>query len=382
MKRVFLFILLNSSYISATPSDSTLPGDKVISGSMNSPYIPGDQVIPHLDLSDVNIDDFIENSRRILRESTVKTIAPGAESAPVRTASVSPVQPVQGTGTKIKEPGHKRSFAAPRKIRQPVTREEPVRFPSGMRIIHQNLKYIGNDSYRKMVSLPNGSVAMGTLLSGVEVSQHPEDVLIQLDYAFIGPNGSVVEMSGCRMWASVTGDEATKRIKGSAEKITCMSESGRDFTVDGEAKIIDGSDEYMGVKGETVFYGKDSAMFLDFINSGLRAFGEAMAQFQVKTEIRGIENPTSVSNVTGDEAKYIAGKSLSGSMGKMMNWWVDYYMSLSPKIAVPTGTKVFMGIKGNMMIPEEFFGERIPTDYLKKMMKKTNSNGKMKGEIT
>ena len=369
MKKIMLTIILCSGNLSATPGESTLPGDRVISGSVNSPYVPGDQVIPHLDLSDVNIDEFIEKSRKILLTASEKENSASEKSEPAKTVKQEP--------SKKKPVAKKVVRRSPPKKSPPAVK--PVRFPTGMRVIHQNLQYVGQDSYRKMISLPNGSVAMGTMLSGVEVGQNPEDTLIQLDYAFIGPNGAVVEMSGCRMWASVTGDEATKRIKGSAEKITCMSSSGRDFTVAGEARIIDGSDEYMGAKGTTVFYGKDTAMFLDFLNGGLKAFGEAMAQFQIKTEIKGTESPVTASNVTGDEAKYIAGKSLSGSMGKMMNWWVDYYMGLAPKIAVPTGTKVFMGIKGDMMIPKEFFGETIPADYLKSVLKRTNSAESDKG---
>ena len=49
-----------------------------------------------------------------------------------------------------------------------------------------------------------------------------------------------------------------------------------------------------------------------------------MAKFQVTTEVSGNDSPIKTENVTGDENKYIAGKTLAGSMGKMMNWFVDY----------------------------------------------------------
>ena len=349
----------------ATPGETTLPGDRVISGSTDSPYIPGDQVIPHLDLSDISIDDIIEQTREKIKQAV--NGEQELKKVPV-SATVSSEKPEPQVVKKAPKPRANQKVA-----NTPQVKKEAPRYYSGMRIIHQNLKYLGVDSHKEMIPLPNGSVALGTMLSGVEAGNAEQDVLIRLDYAFIGPNGSVVEMSGCRMWAGVKGVSDTQRITGTAQEITCMAPSGKPFTQKGLVKILDGTDEYLGAKGETVFYGKDKAFFFDFINGGLSAFGEAMAKFQVKTEVSGNESPIKTENVTGDENKYIAGKTLSGSMGKMMNWFVDYYMALEPKVAAPTGTKVFLGIKGDMEIPADFFGETVPTDYLDGLVKRVNT---------
>ena len=301
----------------ATPGETTLPGDRVISGSTDSPYIPGDQVIPHLDLSDISIDDIIEQTREKIKQAV--NGEQDLKKIPVSTTVNSEKPQI------VKKPSRPRTNQKIANAKQThVKKEAAPRYYSGMRIIHQNLKYLGVDSHRDMIPLPNGSVALGTMLSGVEVGNAEQDVLIRLDYAFIGPNGSVVEMSGCRMWAGVKGVSDTQRITGIANEISCMSPSGKTFSQKGMVKILDGTDEYLGAKGETIFYGKDKAFFLDFINGGLSAFGNAMAKFQVKTEVSGNDSPIKTENVTGDENKYIAGKTLAGSMGKMMNWFVDY----------------------------------------------------------
>ena len=371
-KYLILLLLCNPSYLLSSPGKSTLPGDKVISGATSTPYIPGDQVIPHLDLGDVSINDYIEKTKTLI-DKAIKEGEP--KNARVRTVSAERNVTRQSRPILVSKAKTKKE--AP--VEQETQAYEAPSYYSGMRIIHQNLKYVGMNNYREMVNLPKTSVALGTTLSGVEVAHKPEKILIQLDYAFIGPNGSIVEMTGCRMWASVTGDEATVRIKGKIDEVTCMTPSGKSFTRSMEAQILDGKDEYNGVKGETVFYGKDMAIFLDFINGGLTAFGDAMSRFQVKTEVSGNENPVQTENITGDETKYIAGKTLSGSMGKMMNWWVDYYMGLSPKVAVPTGSKVFIGLLSDVDIPKEFFGSRIPTDYLKDLARHVNTSGKVSG---
>ena len=75
MRRMMLSIcsfaacsLLNA----AGPGDMPLPGDQVVPGSKVSPYVPGDQVIPHLDLNDVNIDELLKRWQKWLTYSRVE----------------------------------------------------------------------------------------------------------------------------------------------------------------------------------------------------------------------------------------------------------------------------------------------------------------------
>ena len=375
MKKLYLIFLMISvsGPVLSTPGEKTLPGDQVVPGDTTSPYVPGDQVIPHLDLSDVSIDDMIAKSQQMIKKALSEEVP---ESAKVSTNN----QKNSRTGVNTTNPVPKKKIVQPQS--QTTDTYEPRGYYSGMNVIHKNLKYLGMDSFHKMVLLPNGSVALGTAKNGVEVSSTFKKVLVELDYTFLGPNGAIVEMKGCRLWVKVVGNQVTSRVEGdpAGEKteITCMTPSGKSFTKNIKVHLLDGHDEYSGVKGERVFYGKDIALILDFLNGGLKAYGDALSRFQVKTDVSEGETPIKTENVTGDEKKYIAGQTLSGSMGKMMNWWVDYYMGLAPQVAVPTGSKVFVGVDGSIEVPEEFFGTKITTDYLKDYLRHANTKGQIK----
>jgi hypothetical protein len=90
-------------------------------------------------------------------------------------------------------------------------------------------------------------------------------------------------------------------------------------------------------------------------------------------------NPISGSNVTGNNAKYIAGKSLAGASAGFLDWWIDYYKSLSPTLAMPPGSKIFLTIKGEVQIPKEFFTEeKISANEI--LRKNTTSTLSVQGE--
>lgn len=376
MKKFILSLLFLSNICLGTPQDTTLPGDLVIPTEKPAPFVPGDQVIPHIEISDIDINDMIRSAQQAMRkkikettgqEPTETTVSP-IERSVKRQVSVTPQNLVKQASV-----GQEKKQT---RTASPVSTNY-VRPRDGLRIIHKNLKYLSNSSFQKTVTLPSGSTALGTMKMGIEASGDPKPLLVELDYTWLGPNEAFVEMKGCRLWVKVKGHQTTARLEGAAHEMTCRAANGQVFDLPIKAHLVDGEDEYLGIKGERIFRGKDTAMILDFLNGGLNAYGDAMAKFQTKTQVSDGETPIKSENVEGDETKYIAGKTISGSMGKMMNWFVDYYQSLSPTIAVGTGRKVFLAIEGTIQVPSILFGEKVSVEKMMDEIKKANTRSGM-----
>jgi hypothetical protein len=128
--------------------------------------------------------------------------------------------------------------------------------------------------------------------------------------------------------------------------------------------MVDQKEEYLGARGTLVARGKALASALSFLSDGVKAFGSAMAAAQVNTEVTsggGFGDPVKGSYVGGDKNKYIVGQTLSGTSAKFLDWWIDYYQSLSPTIAIGPGKKIYLALHRTVHIPKIFFGARLDT---------------------
>ena len=64
------------------------------------------------------------------------------------------------------------------------------------------------------VQIPSGSFVKAKLLTGIEAPEGKAlPVLLQADYAFIGPNKSKVDLSGCFLIAKSTGNLSIERVE-------------------------------------------------------------------------------------------------------------------------------------------------------------------------
>lgn len=345
--------------IAELPSGTYVPGDIVVPENKDpqeADKLPGDRVFSGLsNPRGVSVRNVTKLKPVEAKEIQLKR--PQVRDADLESARIlKKIKQAQQEKKTAKKPAKKqaRRRYRPRKVSKMVLKKN-----SGIQVYRQNMKRAA--SMRKqadMISLPSASIVIGTSLFGVEaVPTVDRPVLVELNYVWLGPNMAVVEMTNCRTWLDVRGDYTTQRVMGLAKEITCRAPSGTVFDIPIHAYIIDEGEEYLGAKGVVVARGKAISSALTFLQDGVSAFGKAMGAAQVTTSVTSAETSGSATrtNITGNQYKYMAGESISGSTAKFLNWWIKYYQSLQPTVAIGPGKKIYLAIRGSVNIPRVFF---------------------------
>lgn len=380
---ITVFPTIFSAYGQNLPQATALPGDNLIPGAskeknISEKSLPGDKTIPSTnayDLSDPEIKAAIDASKKTL-DNVRNQILDKADSSLSPPEEVSPSEVSSPPDESISEV-HRSSSFEPKSTAQKNRNynknfnglDEKSRDPplftdtkGGVRIFNQALrsaKRLNKDSF----TLPSTSIAMATTLYGIEaIGSADRYVPAELNYAWLGPNGTIVEMKNCRIWLIVRGDYSTERIYGKSQSMSCRAASGETFDIPIEAHMVDQAEEYLGARGTLVARGKALASAMSFLSDGVKSFGAAMSAAQVNTEVTpssGLGDPIKGSNVGGDKNQYIVGQTLSGSSAKFLDWWIEYYQSLSPTIAIGPGKKIYLALQKTVQIPKIFFGNKI-----------------------
>jgi hypothetical protein len=376
MKVSLIPLILISFPINADvlPGIEVIDGDQVVTKfSRNKPntLINEDQVVSNLpekdidkNLKELGIQDEKFRKRIIKSREKLKEITNAQPPAPTITDKIKIIESKNTViipKSKLNRP--KKRVKRKRKIARSLTGPDSIQvyntMPSG-----QITKPI------ETMVVPATSMSEGTLMAGVEVSSEKRMVDLRIDYAFLGPNNAVVDLKGCKTWVEVWGNYNNERIYGEAKTITCRTSAGNIFTIPITGQIRDQKDEYIGLSAKLVARGKIAAAAMQFLQNGTKEFGKALAAAQVTTtrdrEVSGIGSSLDeVENVTGSRGKYITGKSIEGASGDFLDWWISYYKSLSPTLAVPPGTKLFLSLKDEVKIPSEFFKSASNTNTYK-----------------
>ncbi len=348
------------------PSKKSVDGDE-IQNFHHREQLPGDNVFPNL--TDQARKD-LEESRRLMMGKT-----PPPQEGPTESPVPQAPQPPLPTAARSQP----RSRAVPPPMVTPPTPQPPPVYDlaNGVRVFARNAEYT---KLKDTLTLPSGSIALATVLYGVQVTPNVTDrsVPVELDYAWLGPNGAVVEMKNCRAWVPVKADMNIERLIGVAHTIVCRTPRGAVFEVPIKAHLVNQEDEYLGASATLVLPGKAKAAALSFLQGGVEAFGKAMAAAQIsKSATTGAVGPAvSAENVTGNETKYIVGNVLEHSTSKFLDWFIDYYSNLSPQLAVGPGHKVYLAIEGSVQIPKIFFGESMEASTLSKAISATKQSPK------
>lgn len=342
-------ILLLGFLISATiranqSSLNALYGDKNTSPiGKSSNEVPGDKVIPPLNGS--QIDEMILKAREAWQNEQDKS----------KELSVSEQKNTEAE-EKVMEPQFVSIPEPPKKITRTVKRPTTVRYhkPSGQEItvFKSNISKLRED----VITLPSGSHAFGRVKFGEEVTAKGEaEVLVELDYAFLGPNQSVVELNGCVVWIRVHSNFHTQRVKGAMQDLTCTMTSGKVFTVSIGGPLVAVASGYSGVDSDLIMRGPAKAAALKFLSEITSAYGAATAAAQTTTDVVASETTSDrATNVTGDKNAYAKGKVLEAH-GDFLKYVSSFFESMQPTLALPPGTKVHLVNRFNVQIPRAFF---------------------------
>ena len=203
------------------------------------------------------------------------------------------------------------------------------------------------------VTIPAGSYVRAKLLTGVEAPEgSPLPVLLQADYAFIGPNKTRVDLTGCFLIAKSTGNLSIERVEMQANRISCVSRAGRMFERELSGFVADDKDNSFAVMG-VVNSKQDRVAAMAFLSSVVEGIGKAAQQAQTTTQL-GAEGQ-SASNVTGDQARYILGGGATNAASMVTQWYLKQAQSLLPTINVGSGQDVWIILQQGVELPSWYF---------------------------
>ena len=203
------------------------------------------------------------------------------------------------------------------------------------------------------VVLPAGSYVKAKMLTGVDAPEgKPYPVLLVLDYSYISPNDSRVDLSGCFMIAKAEGNLSTERIEGQATKLSCVSKNKKMFERDVNGFIADHSDGSFGIKGKVnTKQGRVAAMA--FMSSVVEGVGRAVQQSQTTNTVNPLGGSSSV--MTGDAEKYAVAGGAANAGSMVAQWYLKQAQNLSPTVSAESAREVWIIMKDKVDLPKEFF---------------------------
>ena len=200
--------------------------------------------------------------------------------------------------------------------------------------------------------LPAGSFVKARVVSGVEANTlEPYPVLLQLEYAFTGPNKTKVDLSNCFMIAKARANLSTERVIMETDTLSCVRENGEHFKASARGYTA-GEDSTFGSTG--TFISKQGQVLLAAVLASVaKNAGEAVAAAQQTTMVAagGLGAAQTATNVTGDQAKYIAGRSVVDGASMIAQWYLDYAKQLVPSIGIGSGQTVHVVMLETIRVP-------------------------------
>ncbi len=202
----------------------------------------------------------------------------------------------------------------------------------------------------RLTVLPVGSFVKAKVLSGVEANTvEPYPVLLQLEYAFSGPNQSRIDLSNCFMIAKARANLSTERVIMQTETISCVRENGEHFKAEAKGYTA-GRDSTFGSTG--TFISKQGQVLLAAVLANIaKNAGDALATAQQTTALSGDERAASATNVTGSQTAFVAGRSVVDAGAMIAQWYLDYARQLIPSIAIGSGESVHVVMLETIKVP-------------------------------
>ncbi len=323
----------------------------------DSRFLPGDKAIPTISPEQIQAARKAFLEFRMAGQPQAEQPKTGVHPGPVTNAeSLEEIQATPRPRHKVRRPTPVEQPAVePPNNGPPDTAVETVRYQEGDRavtVFASNLRHIKPGT----ITLPSGSSAFATTMFGQNVGiSRPELVTARLDYAFLGPNQSVVELRDCMVFIELRPNFSISKVVGRPTDLTCRSRSGSVFTIPFDGLIVDSGDEYAGADGSLQMNGYIQSSLLQFVQAFQKGYGEALQQVEktTSTAMTDFQSQT-FENVTGSKNRYIAGRVLE-STASFLDRIINFYSAMEPTLAVAPGTTIHIVNRHNLQIPIEFF---------------------------
>jgi len=203
---------------------------------------------------------------------------------------------------------------------------------------------------KEYLKLPDGSIVSGTVVTGIYApvtSGQWLPTLINVDEAFYGPNDTRVPLKNCKVLAKAQGDYVTQRAYIDVYRLSCVLPNGQAVSFKIKGYIADNKDSALGVHGKLISVtGRYIAG--SFLTAFLQGLSSALSQSETSTTITS--TGASVTNVTGNTARYAGFAGSSAAFGKLAAYYQGKLDKLIDMIYVPSGRRVWIVIQKGTVI--------------------------------
>ena len=196
------------------------------------------------------------------------------------------------------------------------------------------------------------------VISGVEATSRDEfPVLLQLDYAYQGPNHRTINFKNCLLTAKATANLSIERVMMQLDKLSCVRENGEAFQIKVNG-FVSGADSSFGAKGTYISH-QDKvflAALLDSLVKGAGGVGQALSQSQQNQTVAAGATGSAVTatNVAGSVPTFVAGSALSAAAASgslVTQFYLNEALKLFPTIGVGSGQDVWAVILDQVSVP-------------------------------
>ena len=229
------------------------------------------------------------------------------------------------------------------------TRSAPTtRLASGVQIFA-----VSEEASLELTVLPAGSWVRAKLLTGVQANaKYPYNVLLQLDYAYTGPNGVKIPLNGCLVLGGATADLSIERVIISPHTLSCVRDNG-EYLQRKVTGFVAGRDSSNGMMG--VYDSKQSQVFLQAVLAGVvkgasKAYQIANTTVALANGTNGAQTP--VQNFNGRFEELAVAEGVGESAEMVTQWYLEQAKALLPTIHVGSGQDVWIVMTDKVDVPD------------------------------
>ena len=220
-----------------------------------------------------------------------------------------------------------------------------ISIPIGLQATQMKMDGDGSetkDKDRRTVHIPTGSMVQATLINGPYASTSGADeddpVLLRIDAAVIGPNGSRVPLRGAYLVGQARGDANSERVRIQITGIAYVTRDGRTVERRDLRAWVLGSDRRNGVPG-TYEWRATELLPMALGSEVLSAGTDALALAQTATSLTPLGGAIQTVN-SGSALKYAGFRGLSGGSKKLSDLIVERMKDIRPAVSVKAGAQV------------------------------------------
>lgn len=212
---------------------------------------------------------------------------------------------------------------------------------------------VSKEEAEPMTVVPAGSWVRARILTGVQAnSKYPYNVLMQLDYAYTGPNQSKIPLDGCLIIGGAIADLSIERVIVSPHTLSCVRDN-KEYIQRKVQGFVAGRDSSNGIQG--IYDSKQSKVFLAAILSGIvKGASEAYEIANTSTSLASgaFGSQTPVTNFEGNFRDLAIARGVGKPAEMVTDWYLNQAKALLPTIHVGSGQDIWIVMTDSVEVPD------------------------------